>query len=66
MRITKTSPFTGRTNTMELPVTNDQMRRFYRGDGYIQDIFPDLSAGQREFILTGITEEEWSVHIGEE
>jgi hypothetical protein len=66
MRITKTSPFSGRTNTMELPVTNDQMRRFYRGDGYIQNIFPELSAGQREFILTGITEEEWAVHIGED
>ena len=51
---------------MELPVTNDQMRRFYRGDGYIQNIFPELSAGQREFILTGITEEEWAVHIGED
>ena len=66
MRITKTSPFSGKVNTLELPVTNDQMRRFYRGDGYIQDIFPDLTAGQREFILTGITEEEWSEHIGDD
>lgn len=49
---------------MELPVTNDQMRRFYRGDGYIQNIFPELSAGQREFIMTGITDEEWEKHIG--
>jgi len=66
MRITRTSPFSGKTNTMELPVTDDQMRRFCNGNGYIQDIFPDLSAGQREFILTGITDEEWAEHIGDD
>jgi hypothetical protein len=26
----------------------------------IQDIFPDLTAGQREFIFTGYTEEDWA------
>jgi hypothetical protein len=25
----------------------------------IQDAFPDLTADQREFIMTGITPEEW-------
>ena len=64
MKITKTSPFSGIQRTLDLPVTQDQMRKFYSGEGYIQDIFPDLSLGAREFILTGITDEEWEAHIG--
>jgi hypothetical protein len=32
----------------------------------IQDAFPMLDAGQREFIKTGITPEEWDAAFGEE
>ena len=63
MRITKTSPFTGRVHTMELPVTLQQIKRWENGE-YIQNVFPDLTPGQREFIMTGITDEEWEKHIG--
>jgi hypothetical protein len=66
MKITKTSPFSGIQRTLDLPVTPDQMRKFYSGEGYIQDIFPDLSPGEREFILTGISDDEWSEHIGDD
>jgi hypothetical protein len=31
----------------------------------IQDAFPYLSAGEREFILTGITQMEWNELFGE-
>jgi hypothetical protein len=63
MRITKTSPFTGRVHTMELPITLQQIKRWENGE-YIQNVFPDLTPGQREFIMTGITDEEWEKHIG--
>jgi hypothetical protein len=59
MIIEKTSPLTGIRHSLDLPVTNDQMRRFYRGESHIQFIFPELSPADREFILTGITNEEW-------
>jgi len=65
MRITKTSPFSGRTNTMELPITLQQIKRWERGE-CIQNVFPELTPGQREFILTGITDEEWAEHIGDD
>jgi len=64
--ITRTSPFTGITRTLDLPVTFEQMLKFNSGKGYVQDIFSNLSAGEREFILTGISEDEWSEHIGED
>jgi len=65
MRITKTSPFSGKVNTMELPITLQQIKRWERGE-CIQNVFPELTPGQREFILTGITDEEWAEHIGDD
>jgi len=32
----------------------------------IQDILPDFSADQREFLMTGITPAEWDESFGEE
>lgn len=59
MTITRTSNLSGVTRTRDLPVTEDQMARFQSGVATIQDIFPQLSPSDREFIKTGITDEEW-------
>lgn len=62
MKITKKSLLTGNTHTIELDVTQEQMDRFNNrritGE-YAQDIFPNLSTPEREFIISGITPEEW-------
>jgi len=63
MKIVRTSQLTGKKHSMDLPVTMSQMKRFYSGKASIQNIFPDLSPSQREFILTGITEEEWDANF---
>lgn len=62
MIITRTSPLTGRITTMDLPVTQDQLDEFAaRGRRrLIQDIFPGLTADQREFIKTGYTPDDWA------
>ena len=45
---------------MEIDVTPEQLRDFYQDKlGLIQDAFPHLNFEEREFILTGITPEEW-------
>ena len=59
MRITKTSQFTGNTNTMEIDVTMEQLMRYEQGEDLIQNIFPNLNADEREFLKTGATSEEW-------
>lgn len=59
MLITRVSMLTGKRRTREIPVTDEQVTRFMNGDELIQNIFPQLSAGDREFIMTGITEDEW-------
>lgn len=59
MQITRTSPFSGKINTREINVTDDQLEAWYNGQ-LIQEAMPHLSADDREFIMTGITPEEWN------
>lgn len=53
---------------MDLPVTQEDIDRCWglspNGTEHIQDVFPDLSADQREFLKTGITPEEWEAEFG--
>ena len=65
MLIERTSMISGKTNSMELPITNTQLDRWTGGE-LIQDVFPDLEIDQREFLMTGITPEEWTRTFGEE
>lgn len=59
MQLTRKSSLTGLEHTMDLPITEEQLADFNRGT-MVQDAFPHLSADQREFILSGITAEEWA------
>ncbi len=58
MKITRISPFSGNTNSMEIEVTQEQLSSWESGV-LIQNAMPNLSADEREFIMTGITPEEW-------
>ena len=58
MNITRRSPFSKMVHTMDIPVTQEQLDRWHGGE-MIQNAMPNLSAKQREFIMTGITPEEW-------
>jgi hypothetical protein len=64
MRITKTSLLSGRTNTREIDVTVDQLHQWRDGPAFIQDVMPNLSADDREFLMTGVTPEEWQSAFG--
>lgn len=64
MNITRVSTLTGEENTLRLPVSQVQMERWEMGE-LAQDVFPHLSPSQREFIISGITEEEWDHAFGE-
>lgn len=65
MQITKTSMFTGVTRTLEIDVTQEQMNRWQNGV-LIQHAMPHLSANDREFLMTGVTPEEWDDALIEE
>jgi hypothetical protein len=68
--LTRVSEFTGKEHTMELPGTAERYEQWLLADcmtrPHVQHAFPDLSPEQREFLLTGITQEEWDAMMGEE
>jgi len=66
MLVTRESIISGSVNTMDLNVTGDQLMRYASGEGFIQEIFPNLNADEREFIKSGITPIEWDSLFGEE
>jgi len=62
------SPVSGEWNIMILGIPAMRVEKYYLGleDGLIQDIFPELSASEREFILTGMTSEDWDETFADE
>jgi hypothetical protein len=62
MKITRTSMVTGIEHTLDLPVTEQQLRAYDAG-ALLQDAFPDLPGPEREFIKTGTTPEEYRTHV---
>ena len=64
MLITRRDPFTGKENTLDLNVTQDQFDSWEAGE-LIQNAFPHLTPDEREFILTGITSDSWDIYLNE-
>lgn len=65
MLITKTDPFTGESNTVDLPITPKQVDRWQRGE-LAQRVFTNLNADQREFLISGIPPGKWEEYLGPE
>jgi len=63
MKVTRTSRLTGMTRTLELNCTEVQLVDWACGK-LAQNAFPQLTPDEREFIMTGITSEEWSAAFG--
>ena len=66
MQITRKSMMSGITRTLNLPVTLKQMADWKYGGVLIQTAMPHLSMADREFIITGVTDEEWQEEFAEE
>lgn len=59
MIISKKSNITGRLHFRNINITPSQFLRIEKGEELIQDICPELSASDREFLISGITPIEW-------
>lgn len=59
MQVTRKSRATGKRHTLDLPITEEQIAKYHNG-AMVQDAFPNLTADQREFIISGTTAEEWN------
>ena len=58
MIIERKSAISGIVRQRDLDVTPEQIERWQGGE-LIQNVFPHLSPSDREFIVTGTTDEEW-------
>ena len=68
MKIKRTSILSGVERELDLPtVTEERLQEWRPGDGTvgkpIQQVFPDLTNSQREFLMTGIIDEEWDTYF---
>jgi len=59
MIVTRKNIFTGQERSLNLDVTQEQLNRWKNGE-LIQNVFPNLSVDEREFLMTGIVGEEWN------
>lgn len=59
MYIKRKSVISGIERTRSIPVNPDDYMAWQAGLGSMQDLMPYLSDSDREFILSGITAEEW-------
>jgi hypothetical protein len=60
MQVTKQSRISGKISSMDLDITSEQLARIEAGIELIQNIVPHLSSDEREFLITGITPDEWN------
>jgi hypothetical protein len=54
--------YTGEMHTREIDITPEQYAEFTltrKSKRNVQDVFPHLSLDDREFLITGITPDEW-------
>jgi len=65
MKITRTSELTGNVHSMDINITSEQLNDLYDPNRTmtIQEMFPLLTPDEREFLLTGITKEEWDNEV---
>lgn len=63
--VTRTSQLSGIRRTQTFRMRYADYTRWQEGGGLVQNCMPYLTADQREFLMTGITAEEWEDLFGE-
>jgi hypothetical protein len=58
MIIERKSMLSGIVRQRDINVTADQLARWQSGE-LIQNVMPEVSLSDREFIITGVTDDEW-------
>jgi len=66
MLIRRVSLLTGIERGLDLPIDKNTLASYERGELLVQQAFPDLSEKEREFIMTGIYDDEWKENLGDD
>ena len=63
MLVYRKNIISGKVNIMSLPVTQKQLDIYENTDVNVQDVFPDLDADQREFLISGFMPGEFEHYV---
>ena len=66
VRVYKQSVFTGKHHSMVLPTRQGNLEHWIDTGALVQDMFPHFNVDQLEFLISGITPEEWDETFGSE
>ena len=66
IEVSRRSPITNTISTMLLDITVSQLTLWEGGEGYIQNVMPNLDYHEREFLISGCTKEDWINVFGED
>lgn len=71
MKISRISDLTGEYHTLEIDITIDQYIDWQNAsenddNRFVQNAFRHLSADDREFLISGITPDEWANAFGDD
>ena len=66
MIVYRRSPVSGLTNMLDLPLTETELRAIEHRTQPIQQVAPQLTPDQREFLMTGLTSADWSAIFSSE
>lgn len=64
MEVTRKSLLSGITRTKDIDITQEQIN-LIKGGLLVQNVCKHLSADDREFLISGITNDEWSQIVQE-
>jgi hypothetical protein len=59
LTVKRMSPRTKQWHEMDIDITLEQYNRWTGGE-LIQNVMPNLTPDQREFLMTGYTKEDWA------
>ena len=65
MLITRKSTISNKVHSLDLNITARQLAEWEDGK-LIQYAMPQLTAAEREFVISGVTQAEWDEFIGDE
>lgn len=63
MQVTRKSALSGKTHSLEINITQEQYNRWKAGE-LLQNVCPNLSVDDREYLISGSTKEEWDAFFG--
>jgi len=66
LEVTRKSILSGKINTMALDISQEHLDTYEQVSGVlVQNVFPNLNKEEREFLISGITPDEWNKYIGD-